>query len=240
MKRREEIELVTKSISINDVEDIDDNGQFAVRSQTTPTHAYHVDIEAYTCDCDSYPLISYCKHIAAVQLHYYEDINIQPVQSLFTQTSNSSIHEPGDTAHVRAAPNLDDTILASIPEKLQQLVVRMRLSPPHILSNSLRQLDNLLDQVLAECMQPQVLPKQTKVPPNQHSWPETVKVMGAAVKTKRKSMHTDPYSGGEKSGKKAKTDARAPLAVRSQPRCVHLTLQVHNNLFTFLSVFQSL
>ena len=35
--------------------------------------------------------------------------------------------------------------------------------------------------------------------------------MGAKLKTKRKSAHTDAYSGGQASGKKAKKDARIPL-----------------------------
>jgi hypothetical protein len=51
------------------------------------------------------------------------------------------------------------------------------------------------------------LPKPAVVAPNQHSWPETMVVMGVKPKTKRKHQ-TDPYSGGEKSGKKAKPDAR--------------------------------
>ena len=206
------------------MEEVDDEGQFTVRLQTIPTHMYHVNVEAYTCKCDAYPLISYCKHLAAVQHHFHEDVEIRPIQSLFTSSSNFT-NEPADAvplSTLTSPQNLDHTILASIPNKLQQLVVRMRLSPPYFLSDSLRQLDDLLDRVLIKCTQPQVLPKhrkQTKLPPNQHSWPETTKIMGAAVKTKQKSMHTDPYSGGERSRKKAKADARALLA-SSQPRCI--------------------
>ena len=111
--------MVAKSISIDDM---DEDGQFSVWSQTTPTHAYHIDVKAYTCDFNAYLLISYCKHLVAVQLHYYEDIDIQPVQSLFMRTSYSSTHEPGDAVPVSMqspAPNMDHAILASIPEKLQ-------------------------------------------------------------------------------------------------------------------------
>lgn len=55
-----------------------------------------------------------------------------------------------------------------------------------------------------------VLPSKQKIAPNQHLWPKTAAVMGVAVKSKRKT-HTDPYSGGERPGKKAKPDARIPL-----------------------------
>ena len=57
--------------------------------------------------------------------------------------------------------------------------------------------------------------------PNQKSWPETVQVMGVKVKTKRASVHTDPYAGGERSGKKAKVDARVPLAKPKASGYVH-------------------
>lgn len=67
---------------------------------------------------------------------------------------------------------------------------------------------------MAGSMQPQVLPKPKKVAPNQGSWSETVSVKGAKAKTKCKTTHTDPYSGGQGSGKKAKIDVRALLAAR--------------------------
>lgn len=65
--------------------------------------------------------------------------------------------------------------------------------------------ENLRKAKLAE----EMLPPRQEIAPNQHSWPETAVVMGVPVKGKRKVI-TDPYSGGEKSGKKAKKDARGP------------------------------
>lgn len=231
MKRRREIEVAATEIhldSIADFEDDDEPGQFTVQSQKDPSHVYFMDIDAYTCDCESYPLISYCKHLAAVQLHIYEDVDIKPLDSLFTNVSSTpSCTTSGHEMKVMPAaitaslpPNLDLTILTNIPEKLQRLAVRTQLSPPQHLTDTLQKLDGLLDQALVECAQPQVLPRHKKVPSNQHSWPETAKVMGAAVKTKRKSVHTDPYSGKERSGKRAKSDARAPLVVQSKARYV--------------------
>lgn len=236
MKRRKEIEVAAAKIpfdAITDFEDDDEPGQFTVQSQKKPNHVYFIDVDAYTCDCESYPLISYCKHLAAVQLHIYENIEIKPMGSLFTN-KNSILTRITTSGHETKAaptvittplpPNPDLPILATIPEKLQRLAVRTQLSPPQDLTDTLRQLDGLLDRALVECAQPQVLPRHKKVPSNQHSWPETAKVMGAAVKTKRKSVHTDPYSGKEKSGKRAKSDARAPLVVQGKARYVHLHL----------------
>ncbi|KAF8966976.1 hypothetical protein BDZ97DRAFT_1917222 [Flammula alnicola] len=50
--------------------------------------------------------------------------------------------------------------------------------------------------------QKSILPKAEKITPNQNSWPPTAAVMNVAMKSKRKK-NTDPYSGGECSGKKA-------------------------------------
>lgn len=220
MKRRAEINAAAPSFPVDNITDyeIDDEpGQFSVQSQSNPQITYHVDIEAYTCNCPSYSLIFYCKHLAAVQLHFYEELDLLPIASLFTSTGNSPASltpSSHTTDSVLAEPNADLAILAGIPAKLQTLAVRTRLSPLHHMSDPLRQLDNLLDLLLAGSVQPQVLPKRKKVAPNQHSWSETASVMGANTKTKRKRAHTDPYSGGQGSGKKAKTDARAPLVAK--------------------------
>jgi hypothetical protein len=58
-----------------------------------------------------------------------------------------------------------------------------------------------------------VLPARKKVAPNDGSgWELTQKVMGTHVKSKRQSKHTDPFSGGEQSGRKGQPDVRQPPA----------------------------
>ncbi|KAJ7890714.1 hypothetical protein B0H13DRAFT_2340890 [Mycena leptocephala] len=47
---------------------------------TQASKAYEVDIDTYTCTCLDYPLISYCKHICAVQQFFDEDgVFLMPV-----------------------------------------------------------------------------------------------------------------------------------------------------------------
>jgi len=226
MKRRAEINAATPSFPLDNITEyeIDDEpGQFAVQSLSNPNITYHVDLEAYTCECASYSLIFYCKHLAAVQFHFHEELDLLLMDSLFTTVSNppTSSGSSNDLADFKR-PNPDLAILAGIPSKLQRLAIRSQLSPPQHMSDSLQQLDHLLDLLLAGSPQPQVLPKPKKVAPNQGSWSETASVMGAKTKTKRKTMHTDPYSGGQGSGKKAKTDARAPLVTKDARYVVFL------------------
>lgn len=211
MKRRKEIKAAAKLIPADNIEELTDSGQYLVQSQTTRGHKYSVDIEGYACNCKSYPEVLFCKHLAAVQYHFFEDFDVHHIDSSFASAPTLSSDQPS-TVKATSASN-DASVLASIADKLQRLAVRTRLAPPHHLSAPFRQLDDILDQILADSAEPQVLPKQKKLPPNQNSWPETAKVMGAHIKTKRKSVHTDPYNGGQGSGKRAKADARKGLVI---------------------------
>ena len=64
-----------------------------------------------------------------------------------------------------------------MPDKLQHLAMRMQLFPPQHLSDNIQELNSFLDHALRECVQPQVLPKQQKLPLNQHSLLETCVIM---------------------------------------------------------------
>ena len=73
--------------NITELEVDDELGQFSVQSQSDPSISYHVDIETYVCDCPSWPLIFYCKHLAAIQLHFYDDDDdLLTMNTLYTRT----------------------------------------------------------------------------------------------------------------------------------------------------------
>lgn len=187
-----------------------------VCSQSSPGHKYTVDIDDYTCDCDSYPLIDFCKHLAAVQLHFFEGVEVRDLASLFIPTKPSADPLTASRQPLREPSTTPPPVISDISDRLQRLAIRYLASPPSILSDCLRRLDTLLDRALAECGQSQVLPAPQRIVPNQHSWPETAATMIGAVKNKRKSKHTDPYSGGQRSGNHAKPDARGPPASGSR------------------------
>ena len=228
LKRRQEIEIRARAITADTIEEEVEGCMFTVRSQTDPKCHYIVDLEVYTCDCDGFPLISFCKHLCAVQTLYPEYVDIRPSFSIFSQCIYGDINT-NDAMLIApppcTTPPPETTILANLANKLQRLAVRAHLQPLASLTPSLRTLDNALDQVLQELTSPpSVLPvAKAKIAPNQNSWPETANVMGVAVKSKRKRIHTDAYSGGERSGKKAKADARAPLKGQGGIRYVSLT-----------------
>ena len=47
-------------------------------------------MDNYTCNCDSYPSISYCKHLCAMQFLFLESVDAQPFISLDTQPKKES------------------------------------------------------------------------------------------------------------------------------------------------------
>src|ERR1700729_309280 len=57
----------------------------------TLSKKYHVNIDTYTCDCDSFSLISFCKHIGAVQ-NYFPKIPTacRPNFKVFPQSTTSA------------------------------------------------------------------------------------------------------------------------------------------------------
>ena len=66
------------------------------------------------------------------------------------------------------------------------------------------------------------LPKKVQITPNQHSWLETA-VMISKLKTKQKG-HTDPYSGRERSRKRAKPDMRVVRTTQSNENTLTPTI----------------
>ncbi|KAK7013490.1 hypothetical protein R3P38DRAFT_3206828 [Favolaschia claudopus] len=67
--------------------------QYRVKSRSKPSYIYVVDISAYTCTCLDYPLILYCKNIAAVQTLLKEVVTT----TVLPGTKESPSSDPGST-----------------------------------------------------------------------------------------------------------------------------------------------
>ncbi|KAJ3506163.1 hypothetical protein NLJ89_g7021 [Agrocybe chaxingu] len=189
---------------------------YYIKSGSKTGVEYRVDLDAYDCSCPMFPALSFCKHICAVQALYPEICKLVPTSTL-TIHSSSSV-EPHDTTSEEGSDSDSDgaqdstnlNLAASTIRKLSALSLSLgscMLSPELLgpLNSSL----NLALAAVSEQSCP-ILPVKKKIAPNQNSWTETAAVMNVKVKSKRK-MHTDAYSGGERSGKKAKPDALEPL-----------------------------
>ena len=224
VQRRLKIEERGLSIPLAHITQDTDQGVFFVQSQSKPQVRYRVDLEAYDCDCIDFPAICFSKHICAVQCHFPEMEKLVPTSMLSIHCTDTVEPDVGssDSDDEFLSPTADTSpksIIDSLINKLSALAIQLQASPPPVsMSAKLEELYNHLGTVMDNLSASDnvVLSSKKKIGPNQHSWMETASVMNVRVKSKRK-IHTDPYGGGERSGKKAKPDARsAPTTIITQ------------------------
>jgi hypothetical protein len=65
----QEITTSTRAISPDSILQFD-HTQFHVASQSCPGTFYSVDLNLSMCDCQDFPRIWFCKHIAVIHLHF--------------------------------------------------------------------------------------------------------------------------------------------------------------------------
>ncbi len=70
-ERRQELLERTAEISSESIQNLDDT-QFHVASKSRPGLYHAVDLHQSTCQCEDFPRIRFCRHIAAVLLHFPE------------------------------------------------------------------------------------------------------------------------------------------------------------------------
>jgi len=67
--RRHEIQINARAISYGSIQQFDDT-QFHVASMSHPGNYHAMDLDRTTCECQDFPRILFCKHIAAVHAHF--------------------------------------------------------------------------------------------------------------------------------------------------------------------------
>jgi hypothetical protein len=204
------------------IQEVQTGRLFKVQSQSTPEQFYTVDLEAYTCHpCPSFPTISFCKHISAVEGHFLD---------LVKPHSYTPSAQPWDLpTDAPAAPTPTHTSPETSPESLPvfesdklnlhyilhtlEYIRDTDMPLPPSISASLHQLNTVLTVATGGA---ETLPKtKQKVAPNTGSgWKSTTAVMGVERKGAKKRTHTDAYSGGQASGKLAPTDGRVSKKTR--------------------------
>jgi hypothetical protein len=205
-----------------------------VRSQSNPSHTYEVDLSSYTCTCLDFPLISYCKHICAVQSLFEED---SPVVALGSKSIPISDPDTSPTPDIDP-PALEDAVmlepvykpraaLTILAEKLERLAARLRR--PRTKESDLPDLPNfnqLIDGMLLATDNGLILPSAQQVPPKTNGWRQTQTAMRVLpnVKTRPKPVDSNRdlhYGGGAKSGSKVK-----PSKKPRTKECVRMFLLV--------------
>ena len=228
-KCRQQILASTRNIPLDSIHRLS-NTEFFVASQSYPGHQYLINLSQSTCDCNDFPRIRFCKHIAAINVHFPE---------LFPEPEESN--SPVILECVRApilpqsAPGFDADeerviLLKEINALCQQLTAVSDDRTPDL--DDLKSVKYSLSTAIASANGSRALPEKDDFNPNKKTWAETAECMGARKAPKRKPSpasgnttekcigpvrgkrrkYNDPYAAGERSDKHAKPDAVSAAA----------------------------
>ncbi|KAJ7783904.1 hypothetical protein DFH07DRAFT_764281 [Mycena maculata] len=144
LKQRKKVTAQASSILKEDIQYDPETLKFIMRSQSDPEIFYEVDLDAYDCTCLSFPLIWFCKHICAVQLHFPEQVLAIPVSSLTTPILSAPLPNTTDSDSddepdlIKEHDTAADAVEA-LTERLQSLALLFSRQPPLHLSDVLRE-----------------------------------------------------------------------------------------------------
>ena len=208
--------------------------EFHVASESRPGHFYPINLTQPTCNCDDFPRIWYCKHIAAIHVHFPQ---------LFPKGSNPSkiperVRAPDPPQRTPSPEEGSADILKDISALCQQL--NAVSDPSNLDLQALQSVRTGLKMVFASANGSRALPEIDDFSPNRKTWAETAVRMGVRKKTpkrkdgpiggnteqrigptkgKRSRKYSDPYAAGERSGKRAKPDAVSTAANEGARAC---------------------
>jgi hypothetical protein len=232
-QRRREITASAEKITRDSIQDFGDSAQFHIASLSCPGEYHVVDLHRPTCDCEDFPRILFCKHIAAIYVHFP---HLNPGEKRNLLSVPERVQEGAPPQRVLGGGVSVQTLSQEIFSLSQRLTSESGDPNPAVIE-AFRAAKYSLTTAIASMEGNSALPEKDVIAPNQKSWPETARRMGAkkvprprlpeerglterslgAVKGKRKRLHNDPYAGGERSGKRAKPDAVSRAARARAP-----------------------
>ena len=230
-QRRREIMASAEKITRDSIQDFGDSAQFHIASLSHPGEYHVVDLHWPTCNCEDFPWILFCKHIAAIYVHFPhlnpgEKGSPTVPERIQPGTLPRSVLEGGESVQT----------LSQRLFSLSQKLTSESGTPNPVVIEVFRSANYSLATAIASMEGNSALPEKDVIAPNQKSWPETARRMGTkrvpkprcppdehgltersigVVKGKHKRLHNDPYAGGERSGKRAKPDAVSRAARRA-------------------------
>src|SRR5580693_867375 len=232
--RRREIIASARNISRDSVLQFN-HTQFHVASQSRSGTFHLIDLNLMMCDCQDFPRIRFCKHIAAIHLHFPHLEQSDPIITREgdpdpdSDSDSDSGSESGSASASKAA--LLEEILTLTREiiSLSQNLASKKIDQSHYpaVIEALRSTKYSLAAADVSVQGTSALPDKELIPTNQNSWSETAARMGVNRPPKRKCLpeergltewaigitnrcrrtHNDPYGAGERSGTQAKPDA---------------------------------
>ena len=237
-QRQQELLSGARGTSQDSIQQFDDI-TFHVASNSRPGSYYEIDLHRATCNCPDFPRARYCKHLAAISVHFPHLYKLEKPSRdpILWEAPDLPKHVHDPNAFWASSPPVSlDKLMEDIRSLSQELDDKINVAEDldSAVMEALRSVRHTLTAALAVTRGDWALPNREKLPPNQKTWTETAERMGVkcvpkrrlpdevgltnwsigAAKGKRRCIYQDPYAGGERSGKHAKPDARvrpAPL-----------------------------
>ena len=240
-KRRRQLLAHAKGSARDSIQQFDST-QFHVASESNPGLYYEIDLNQLTCNCRDFPRSRFCKHLAAIYVHFP---HLCPKES----RPPIDLKIGGTLDPPQGAPITEIRRTSSPQESVQTLLQEIKLlsqqlddkiggladDPGPDVVRAIQLAKHSLIVAIASTQGLGPLPDKENVPWNQNTWAETAERMGCKCAPKRapkrrlsgehgitersigtrkahKHLHTDPYAGGERSGKRAKPDALSATA----------------------------
>jgi hypothetical protein len=173
-RRRQEILERAEAIALDSIQPFDDI-QFHVASVSRPGEFYAIDLARQMCDCKDFHRIDFCKHIAAIYLHFPHlcpEVGSQtnvphPQEDLNFSQGPSGLHDEIDTLK-QEITSLSQTLAAQGPTG----------SAPPAVVEAYRSAKHSLTAAIACSQDSRALPEKDYIAPNQKTWKEMADRMG--------------------------------------------------------------
>jgi len=183
-----------------------DDTQFHVASKSRPGLYHTVDLHRSTCQCEDFPRIRFCRHIAAVLCHFPE---LSPQEHNTISSPGSSpegtesgdcpqrvhAHRPEQTIQIltQDISMLSQTLAATqAAQSTQSQSAESTAAQSNAVIEAARLAKYSLTAAIAATQGKNALPNLDVIARNHKSWTETAKQMGV---TKSKCLHPAEDSG---------------------------------------------
>ena len=167
-KRRREISARAENTTRDSIQDFD-SVQFHIASHSRPGEYHVVDLRRPTCDCEDFPRVLFCKHIAGVYLHF-PHLNPEGKQSALIHAPEST-QQPLPQRFSGGGESLQ--ALSQDVFSLSQSLASRQGDPNPAVIEAFRSAKYSLTTAIASLDGRSALPEKDVIAPNQRSWPET-------------------------------------------------------------------
>jgi len=177
--------------------------QFHVASQSCPGVLYSIDLNLMTCDCQDFPRIWFCKHIAAIHLHFphlcfKQSDPIMPLEySLVPDQQEGDLNSNSDSTSKSGSVS---TLEATLPKEILTLMRKIISLSQNLATKKINQshYPAVLEAIWSAEYSLMVanmsaegtstLPDKEFIAPNQKSWSKTATHMGIKQPLKQKCL----------------------------------------------------